>query len=53
MDLPVCLNDGNQYHMDVTFRKQYNAGYETSSYILIDSVRFQPIKINGNYEIEN
>ncbi|ROL46627.1 Laminin subunit beta-4 [Anabarilius grahami] len=42
LDLPVCLNDGNQYHVDVTFRKQYNAGYETSSYILIDSVGLIP-----------
>lgn len=48
LDLPVCLNDGNNYYVDVAFRKQHKAGPQTSSYILIDSVRFQPIQIIEN-----
>ncbi|KTG45038.1 hypothetical protein cypCar_00028796 [Cyprinus carpio] len=38
LDLPVCLSDGNKYHVDVTFRKKPNADPQTSSYILIDSM---------------
>jgi len=53
LDLPVCLNNGNKHHLDVTFRNQHRAGPQTGSYILIDSVRSQPIQIIENYEIEN
>lgn len=54
----MCLSDGNKYHVDITFRKMPSADPQISSYILIDSVRFQTIrpcfcKIIGKDEIEN
>ncbi|XP_056307443.1 laminin subunit beta-4 [Danio aesculapii] len=42
LDLPVCLSDGNQYHVDITFRKQPSEDPHSSSYILIDSLGLIP-----------
>ncbi|XP_051546192.1 laminin subunit beta-4 isoform X1 [Myxocyprinus asiaticus] len=42
LNSPVCLSYGDQYHVEVTFRKQPNADPQSSSYILIDSVGLIP-----------
>uniref|UniRef100_A0A8C1P6P2 Laminin, beta 4 n=1 Tax=Cyprinus carpio TaxID=7962 RepID=A0A8C1P6P2_CYPCA len=40
--LPICLSDGNKYHVDITFRKMPSADPQITSYILIDSMGLIP-----------
>lgn len=42
LDSPVCLRSGDHYEVEITFRKQPNANYLSSSYILIDSLGLIP-----------
>uniref|UniRef100_A0A8C1VN89 Laminin, beta 4 n=1 Tax=Cyprinus carpio TaxID=7962 RepID=A0A8C1VN89_CYPCA len=42
LDLPICLSDGNKYHVDITFRKMPSADPQITSYILIDSMGLIP-----------